>query len=122
MQRTLLVASVLLLAVSGSAFAQTASDVPGYPGVKVLPVVNPPATPAVTTSLQQQLSGNLIKAGFTDVKIMPEAFIIQAKNKAGDPVTMFFSPDSLTVFTAQDAKGQDSQASTAGTPAPVAPK
>ena len=57
--------------------------------------------------MRQQLSDNLTKAGYTNVKVMPEAFIIEANSKAGDPVTMFLSPDSMTVFTAQDPKGQD---------------
>jgi hypothetical protein len=116
MQRTIL-AAAMLIALPGAAFAQSGTDVPGYPGVKVTPVDQSPPTAAVASSLRDQLSGNLTKAGYTDVKIMPKAFLIQAKNKAGEPVTMFLSPDSLTVFTAQDAAGQDSKAAV-----PAAPK
>ena len=64
---------------------------------------------AATTSMRQQLSDNLTKAGYTDVKVMPEAFIIKANNKAGEPVIMFLSPYSMTVFTAKDPKGQDAK-------------
>jgi hypothetical protein len=35
---------------------------------------------------------------------------------------MFLSPESLTVFTAQEATGRDSQAATAGGAAPAALK
>jgi hypothetical protein len=59
--------------------------------------------------MRQQLSDNLAKSGYTNVRVMPEAYIIQANNKAGEPVTMFLSPDSMTVFTAQDPKGQDAK-------------
>jgi len=57
--------------------------------------------------IQRQLSANLTGAGYTDVTIMPDAFIVAATNKSGEKVVMFLSPDSMTVFTATDAKGQD---------------
>jgi hypothetical protein len=59
--------------------------------------------------MRMQLSDNLTKAGYTDVKVVPEAFLVEAKNKAGERVVMFLSPDSTTVFTAQDAKGQETK-------------
>ncbi len=111
----------MLLAGSSIAAADTA--VPGYPDVKVVPV---DASPAATTpakqsgdgDIQRQLSTNLTEAGYTNVKIMPDAFIVEATNKSGEAVTMFLSPDSLTVFTAVDAKGKDARtASTDAKPA-----
>ena len=59
--------------------------------------------------MRMQLSDNLKKAGYTDVKEVPEAFIVEAKNKTGEHVTMFLSLDSMTVFTAQNAKGQETK-------------
>ena len=47
-----------------------------------------------------QLKGNLEKAGFTDVSVMPDAYLVQATDKSGNRVTMFLNPDSLTVITA----------------------
>ena len=38
--------------------------------------------------------------------MVPEAFIVEAKNKTGEQVRMFLTPNSMTVFTAQDPKGQ----------------
>ena len=75
---------------------ETAPTVPGYPDVKVLPVdsaakpVTPAAQAAVLT-MREQLSENLKKAGYTNVKVVPEAFLVEAKNKAGEQVTMFLS-------------------------------
>jgi len=117
MKRELLVGLGMLLAVSSISYAQTApavKAVPGYPDVKVLPVDSAakpatPATEAAATSMRHQLSENLTKAGYTDVKVVPEAFIVEAKNKAGDQVRMFLTPDSMTIFTAQDPKGQDTK-------------
>ena len=117
MKRELLAGIGMLLAASSMSYAQTAPAahaVPGYPDVKVLPVDSAakpatPATQAAGTSMRQQLSDNLTKAGYTDVKVVPEAFLVEAKNKAGEQVVMFLSPDSMTVFTAQDPKGADTK-------------
>ena len=126
MKRELLTGIGMLLLASSVAFAQPApatTTVPGYPDTKVVPVATAPATtPTAGTqangaSLRQTLSSNLAKAGYTDVKMMPDAYIVEAKNKSGDPVMMFLTPDSMTVFTAQDAKGQDTAAAPATAPA-----
>jgi hypothetical protein len=120
MKRELLAGIGMLLAASSVSYAQPAPaapathSVPGYPDVKVLPIdtaAKPvtPATQAAGTTVRMQLSDNLKKAGYTDVKVVPEAFIVEAKNKAGEPVRMFLTPDSMTVFTAQDPKGQDTK-------------
>jgi hypothetical protein len=107
MKYAVLTAGALLLAASGVSYAQTNTTVPGYPGVKVEPVAEPSAAvKAEGTGIRQKLSADLVKAGFSNVTIVPEAFIVQAKNKAGEPVTMFISPDSMTVFTTEDAKGK----------------
>jgi len=52
---------------------------------------------------QQELTSNLRQAGFTDVSVTPGSYIVQAKDKAGDPVTLFLSPDLVTVVSATDA-------------------
>ena len=108
MKLELLVGLAMLLAASSISYAQTA------PAARAVPVdsTTKPATPAAEatgTSIRMQLSDNLKKAGYTDVKVVPEAFLVEAKNKAGERVIMFLSPDSMTVFTAQDAKGQETK-------------
>jgi GrpB-like predicted nucleotidyltransferase (UPF0157 family) len=115
MTKPILLGLGVLLAGSSMAVAQTA--VPGYPDVKVIPVDTASPKPSGNQDIQHQLSVNLTEAGYTNVKIKPEAFIVEATNKSGEPVMMFLSPDSLTVFTAVDAKGQDARTA----PAPSAP-
>jgi hypothetical protein len=51
------------------------------------------------TNLRQQLQDKLSKAGFTDIKVMPSSFYVQAKDKKGDPVAMVIGPDSFTEVT-----------------------
>ena len=54
---------------------------------------------------RQKLMTNLQKAGFTNVKVTPDSFIVEAKDKSGDPVTMFLDADSMVVFTNADSDG-----------------
>lgn len=54
---------------------------------------------AKALSVRQQLTGDLAKAGFTDIKVMPESFLIRAKDSKGNPVMMVINPDSLTTVS-----------------------
>ncbi len=49
-------------------------------------------------SLPQELKQKLTSQGFTNVQIVPGSFIVSAKDKQGDPVTMIIGPNSMTVF------------------------
>ena len=51
------------------------------------------------TNIRQQLQDQLAKAGYTDVKVMPSSFFVQAKDKQGNPVAMVIGPDSFTEVT-----------------------
>lgn len=48
----------------------------------------------------QKIKQDLQSAGFTDVKIMAESFVVQAKSKDGDPVLMTIGPHGMSVFEA----------------------
>ncbi len=106
MIRTLLGLSVLL---AGSSIAAAQTTVPGSPDVKVIPVETPAPTTQGGEDIQRQLTTNLTNAGYTNVTIQPEGFIVGATDKKGEKVVMFLTPDSATVFTAMDAKGADAR-------------
>jgi len=133
MMKSLLAATAALALMAGGAFAQPApgthqtspsaspnavapmdtaksahSDAKAGPADSAMNAATP-STRAAGTTMRRQLSDNLKKAGYTDVKVRPDAFIVEAKNKSGDPVMMFLSPDSMTVFTAVDPKGADTK-------------
>ena len=85
------------LLVSPVAFAQTAT-----------PPASPPAQVQQTASassgkvnLRQRMTQDLQKAGFTDVSVVPDSFLVQAKDRDGNPVTMFVTPTSMTALVAQ---------------------
>ena len=49
--------------------------------------------------ISKTLKKDLDKAGFTDVKIMPESFLEQAKDSQGTSVIMMINPSSVTALT-----------------------
>lgn len=65
----------------------------------------------------RQIQQDLTKAGFTDVKVVAESFVVQAKSKDGDPVVMTIGPHGMSVFEAMNrSSGSDtsSQSKTTG--------
>jgi len=78
------------------------------PGVQNDNAHNHASNPAPTT-IREKLADNLAKAGFTDIKIMPESFLIRAKDADGNPVMMVINPDSLTAMTQISAPASGNQ-------------
>jgi hypothetical protein len=120
MKREFMAGLGMLLAATSLSYAQSTATVPVHPDAKAVPAdstmksatpgTQAAGTQAAGTSVRQQLSDNLKKAGYTDVKMRPDAYIVEAKNKSGEPVMMFLSPDSMTIFTAIDPKGAETKA------------
>ena len=71
----------------------------------------------------QQIQQDLQKAGFTDVKVVAESFVVQAKSKDGDPVVMTIGPHGMSVFEAMniDSKGAKSGSSSQNTTGSASP-
>jgi hypothetical protein len=105
-------ALTLALAVSGTAFAQSATV-----------ATNPaPAVAAKTPKVDQQspptiekLTQDLQKAGFTDVKVLEDAFLVQAKTKDGNPILMTIGPHGMSAIEASMPSAKNSA------PAPAKP-
>ena len=55
-------------------------------------------------SIRQQVKNNLAQAGFSDIKIMPQSFLVRAKDKSGNPVMMVINPDSVMAVTEFNGK------------------
>jgi hypothetical protein len=67
--------------------------------------------------IAQRLRESLTHAGFTDVHVMPQSFLVRAKDQDGNPVMMVINPDSMTAVTAVQGSGHNgtgSQSATAG--------
>ena len=104
MKTTTLVAAAILTTVSSAALAQAASSNSGSTAS--------PTTAANqhsnSSSLRQQLTSSLKESGFTNVKVVPDSFLVQANDKSGNPVTMFIGPNSATEFTTVGSNDQPS--------------
>lgn len=95
----------LVLALAGPSFAQNPS-----------PGTNAPTKGQATQNtqnIQQQVRNNLQAAGFSDIKIMPESFMVRAKDKSGNPVMMVINPDSITAVT-EEVNHSNAAGSTTG--------
>ena len=57
-------------------------------------------------NIRQHVAQDLQQAGFTDVHVMPESFLVRAKDKRGEPVMMVINPDSVTAVTEVGGTGQ----------------
>jgi hypothetical protein len=103
MKKTTLIAAAILTTVSSAALAQAAS-----PNSGSAPAPTTTASQPNGTNLRQQLTNNLQQSGFTNIKVVPDSFLVQATDKSGNPVTMFIGPNSSTEVT---TVGSNSQAS-----------
>ena len=52
-----------------------------------------------------KLTQDLQKAGFTEVKVMADAYLIQARTKDGNPVVMTLGPDGVTALEMSNSIG-----------------
>jgi len=103
-----LVAAAILTTVSSAALAQATN-----PNSSAPPASATTKPQAGASSLRQQLTNSLQQSGFTNIKVVPDSFLVQANDKSGNPVTMFIGPDSATEFTTVGSNDQTS-GSTAG--------
>jgi len=49
-----------------------------------------------TQAIQQLIQERLASAGFTDIQMVPNSFLISAKDRDGHPVTMMAAPSDIT--------------------------
>ena len=95
-------AFALLLAAgaAGPTFAETAANTP--------PTNNGQTTPSEPgMTLRQQVQNDLAKAGYTDIRVMPESFLVRAKDPKGNAVMMLINPDSLTEVTTMSPNNKE---------------
>lgn len=106
------------LAVSGTAFAQSTNS-----------AANPPSPDATTQQNSGQKSvltidkvtQDLQKAGFTDVKVLQDSFLIQAKTKDGNPMIMTIGPNGMSAMEMSKSTQTTGQSGSDNSPAPSAP-
>lgn len=92
MKKTIIVAAAILTTVSSMALVQANAASPAAPATSS----NSQNSGA---GIQQEVTKNLQQSGFTNVKVMPDSFLVQANDKSGNPVTMFIGPNSMSEVT-----------------------
>jgi hypothetical protein len=92
--RKLLMSTLLSLAWIVPALAQDAPQ--GQPAApSATPDQSDPLKDAAQT-IQQLIQARLASAGFTDIQMVPNSFVISAKDRDGHPVTMMASPSDVS--------------------------
>jgi len=108
MKKTTLVAAAILTTVSSVALAQAVNSNSGS-----APSTTTTANPQPSSlGIRQQLTNGLQQSGFTNIKVVPESFLVQANDKSGNPVTMFIGPNSATEVTTVGSNDQASGSNT----------
>jgi hypothetical protein len=69
---------------------------------------------ATAPAIAQKLHNGLAQAGFTDIHVMPQSFLVRAKDQDGNPVMMIINPDSMTAVTALGSSGNNTNGSLSG--------
>jgi hypothetical protein len=102
--RKLLMSTVLSLAWIVPALAQDAPQ--GQPvAPNAVPEQSDPLKGA-TQAIQQLIQARLASAGFTDIQMVPNSFLISAKDREGHPVTMMAARSDIKEL-GSDGPGQD---------------
>jgi hypothetical protein len=90
--KTIWLATATGALLTSAAMAQAPATQPAAPPAEI----RADGAAAAAAGPGQQVKADLLKAGFTDVTIMPGSFLVQAKDKSGNPVTMMIKPSSVT--------------------------
>src|SRR5260370_7377030 len=91
--RKLLMSTLLSLAWTVPVLAQDAPQ--GQPvAPNATPDQNDPLKDAAQ-AIQQLIQARLASAGFTDIQMVPNSFLISAKDRDGNPVTMMAAPSEF---------------------------
>ena len=111
-------ALALALAVSGTAFAQATTGAASPPP----PTATKPqkANPQSALTIEK-LTQDLQKAGFSEVKVLEDAFLVQAKTKDGNPVIMTIGPNGMSAMEMSKSAQTTGQAHSDSSPAASAP-
>lgn len=111
MHNTGFIASLTLaLAASGGAFAQSttgATNSPPPPNAASQQKANQRSAPTV-----EKLKQDLQKAGFSEVKVLEDAFLVQAKTKDGNPILMTIGPNGMSALEMSNVSSDSSKPAT----------
>ncbi len=119
MKTSIVAALACALALSSPDFAQSQGSAANQEGAQQSPLPekhakNPTQSTQGSESQSYQdnvltinkLKQDLENAGFSDVKILGDSFIVQAKDKQGNPTVMSLSPGGVVAFSVLNQQRQ----------------
>ncbi len=109
-----MISRILVPALFALALALPAAAAPGSSSGQsgMNPTPNDRSSAQPTPKIAAKLRDSLTQAGFTDIHLMPESFLVRAKDKDGNPVMMVVNPDSVTSITALGASSNGNMGTT----------
>ena len=118
MRNTLFMSTLAFaLAISGTAFAQSATSATKPPSADA----TKPQTSGQRAVTVDKVTQDLQKAGFSDVKVLEDAFLVQAKTKDGNPIIMTIGPNGMSAMEMSKSTQTTGQAHSDNSPAASAP-
>ena len=106
------------LAISGTALAQSTTSATKPPAADATKPQPSGQRSAITID---KVTQDLQKAGFSDVKVLEDAFLVQAKTKDGNPVIMTIGPNGMSAMEMSKPTQTTGQAHSDSGPAASAP-
>jgi hypothetical protein len=106
-------ALALALTASGGAFAQPPTSMPNASSPSA---ANPPKAKQQAALTVENLKHDLQKAGFTEVKVLEDAFLIQAKTKDGTPIMLTIGPNGMGALEVSNVGGSSPAPTTGKNP------
>lgn len=107
-------ASALLLMGGSAAWAQTSSSNPGTQqnnmgsGTQSASGQSSPGA-SVSADTQQKIHQSLEQAGFKDIRVVPETFVVRAQAPDGSRIVMLLSPDQVSEVVMPNGNQQGMQ-------------
>ncbi len=108
MRTRLLAGMALSMALAAPALAQSTQPTQPAPTGTNGPTAS---TTGGGLAIRSQVKRDLEHAGFTNVQIMPESFLVRATDQHGHPVMMVINPDSVMAVTSLSANTNGNTAS-----------
>jgi len=91
-----ILASALAIGFLGAANAQSST---ANQNMGTQPQANSANSQQSVQQIPQEIRQKLSQDGFTDIKIVPGSYLVNAKDKNGDPVMMVIGPNSMMMLT-----------------------
>lgn len=104
--RLLTLSTAIILAACGSAFAQAGNNTGN--NEETINQGNQGSSAQNTNNASQlpdQVKDDLEQAGFSDVQVVPQSFLVQAKDKNGRPVMMLIHENSIMAISGYPEDG-----------------